>query len=601
MIRIKRFTIEKEIGKGGFGTVLLATDTLLKRKVALKVLHFTQTDNFEQEKETFLTEAQIIARLEHQNIVSVHDVIEDGGKLYIAMQFVEGESLADKLTQQKKIDVQTVSSALIDLIDALEYAHKHGVIHRDIKPANILVNVENEFILTDFGLAKIIEKDLSVKTAGIKGTPLYMAPEQVSGEGVDERSDLFSLSCVLYEIMTGEKPFHGRNIMSLGYKILHEDPCHLQSKSKLLAEPWKHFLAKGLAKSKIQRFQTAAEMKQAFINTVQMKSTVQSEQLCRSFTQTGVDIQKIEALSAPRSDQVPDVGPAEIEKLEKYVTDIGLQCDLSPPRFDTIIDLSSAFVADCTQYLQLLEKSIKREPAASSQHLSLYSISYLCQDLERKFSTANITQTDRVDLTGLLAQIQKNILMKAERLIQQEQQEENLEKTHSDQFFEGFVDSELYSESPQAVAWLENLTSKDELTVFETIGALLHKRQETFLEELYAMDRETQATILSVLWEKVDIIILEGRARSRSIFEAAVALTRDATLKMRWKHIYRLFSQSSQKSLHPRIIRDLLKSYPPEQRRIVGRALLIHPWTPYRQMALEILTPKDYWHVISHH
>ncbi|MFC1849304.1 serine/threonine protein kinase [candidate division CSSED10-310 bacterium] len=262
-----RYLVQKILGKGAFGSVLLAQDNLLKRNVALKVLHIGHEDKSSStaaKRDSLVKEARTIARFEHHNIVTIYDVTEEKHTLYIVMQFIEGENLADTLAREKIIDPYDTGDTLLSLLDALEYAHSNKVVHRDIKPANIMINKKGDYIFTDFGLAKILEKDVSIESGGgVKGTPGYMSPEQLNNEELDGRTDLFSFTCVLYEMTTGEKPFGGRNVASLFFNILRGTPRHLEPTSQELPLAWKIFLLKGLEKERIRRFKNAAEYKDA--------------------------------------------------------------------------------------------------------------------------------------------------------------------------------------------------------------------------------------------------------------------------------------------------------------------------------------------------
>jgi serine/threonine protein kinase len=221
-----RYEIQGEIGRGTMGVVYKALDPALGRAVALKTVHLAfsvpeaERANYE---ERFLSEARIAAALSHPGIVVVHDVGRDpeSGTLYIALEFLRGRTL-DELAVHP-MDWREALRITGAVAEGLDHAHSHGVVHRDVKPANIMVLASGEPKIMDFGIAKVPASNLT--TAGeFFGTPSYMAPEQAQGESVDARSDIFSLGCVLYLLLTGKRAFDGPNVPAILSKITHKDP-----------------------------------------------------------------------------------------------------------------------------------------------------------------------------------------------------------------------------------------------------------------------------------------------------------------------------------------------------------------------------------------
>ena len=209
-----RYRIERELGRGGMAVVFLAEDLRHHRLVALKVLRPELAQTLGPER--FLREIQIAAHLTHPHILPLHDsgTVEYGPGMpgpYYAMPYIEGESLRGRLTREKQLPLEDALQIARDVADALGYAHGSGVVHRDIKPENILFEAGHA-VVTDFGIARAIEAAGGEKltaTGLAVGTPIYMSPEQAAGEAVDGRSDLYSLGCVLYEMLVGEPPFTG--------------------------------------------------------------------------------------------------------------------------------------------------------------------------------------------------------------------------------------------------------------------------------------------------------------------------------------------------------------------------------------------------------
>ncbi len=207
------YAIEKQIGSGGMGEVYLAEDARLGRKVALKLLSPGLVGDSEP-RARFLREARLASALDHPNVCTVHEVGEAGGRLFIAMQYVEGETLR-RLVGGRPLPLDSLLSVALQVADALAEVHKAGIIHRDVKAGNIIVTPRGQAKVLDFGLAKFLEKaDGEAEThltltGAVMGTPASMSPEQARGERVDHRSDIFSFGCVLYEMATGQIPFKG--------------------------------------------------------------------------------------------------------------------------------------------------------------------------------------------------------------------------------------------------------------------------------------------------------------------------------------------------------------------------------------------------------
>ena len=216
---VSHYEIISRIGAGGMGEVYLARDTKLGRKVALKFLaaHSTSDDDAHAR---FLNEARTAAALDHPNICPIYEIDEDKGQTFIAMAYIEGETISHKV-HTHPLTVDEIQSIGIDIAQGLKGAHKKGVVHRDIKGANILITAEGQAKITDFGLAKLADVSKLTRTGVVLGTAAYMSPEQVRGESVDCRSDIWSLGVVLYEMVTGQLPFQGEKQQSVTHQILH--------------------------------------------------------------------------------------------------------------------------------------------------------------------------------------------------------------------------------------------------------------------------------------------------------------------------------------------------------------------------------------------
>jgi serine/threonine-protein kinase len=255
-----RYQIQREVGGGAMGAVYLALDTRLDRQVAIKTirldLHSTELDDF---RARFEREARATGRLNHPNIVIVYDSGVADSVAYIAMEFLSGTPLDDVIRLGAPLPVPEAAAIIAAVADALAYAHEQGVIHRDIKPSNI-VRLDNGLIkLTDFGIAQTPHGDLT-QTGVVLGTPKYMAPEQIAGQRVDGRADLFSLGCVFYELLTGHAPFMAPTLVSLMHTVLHTRPDSPQKWVGTLPRPALSILARCLGKEPRDRYATAGEL-----------------------------------------------------------------------------------------------------------------------------------------------------------------------------------------------------------------------------------------------------------------------------------------------------------------------------------------------------
>jgi len=253
-----KYRILEEIGHGGMGIVYKAEDMKLRRTVALKFLPPELNSNPEA-RERFVQEARAAAALSHPNICTIHEVDESEDKPFIAMEYVEGENLREKI-RKGPLPIEEALDITIQAAEGLEKAHQKGIVHRDIKSANIMETESGQAKIMDFGLAKLRGGSSLTGEGATIGTVAYMSPEQARGEKVDGRTDLWSLGVVLYEMLTGELPFTGERDVSILYSIVHEEPKPLKDKKPPIRAELLRVLGKALAKNRDSRYQTAAEM-----------------------------------------------------------------------------------------------------------------------------------------------------------------------------------------------------------------------------------------------------------------------------------------------------------------------------------------------------
>jgi serine/threonine protein kinase/tetratricopeptide (TPR) repeat protein len=249
---ISHYRILAKIGEGGMGVVYKAEDTKLRREVALKFLPKEFTADPEA-KERFVQEAQAAAALDHPNICTVHEIDEAEGQTFIAMAHIKGESLKDKIVSGP-LDISSALKIVIQVAEGLQEAHENGIIHRDIKPANIALTAKGQAKIMDFGLAKLSWGVDLTKTATIMGTVAYMSPEQAKGGKVDHRTDIWSLGAMLYEMLTGERPFKVTHDQAVLYAILNEDPVPITKIRKDIPQELEKIVKKSLEKDLKKRY-----------------------------------------------------------------------------------------------------------------------------------------------------------------------------------------------------------------------------------------------------------------------------------------------------------------------------------------------------------
>ncbi len=216
-----RYELEELVGSGGMSSVYRAHDKLLERTVALKILHeqFTRDDAY---VERFRREARAVAQLAHPNIVTVIDRGEQDGRQFIVFEYVDGMNLKELLDQEGRLDPREAIELSLQVARGLAFAHENGLVHRDVKPQNVLIDADGRAKVTDFGIAHALDVDGMTITGTIMGSSNYIAPEQARGEPVDEQSDIYSLGCVLYELLTGEVPFDGDNFVAVAMRHVNE-------------------------------------------------------------------------------------------------------------------------------------------------------------------------------------------------------------------------------------------------------------------------------------------------------------------------------------------------------------------------------------------
>lgn len=256
------YEIKKEIGRGGMGIVYKAVQLSLGREVAIKILppQLSLETEFVQR---FFREARSAANLKHPNIVTIHDVGEEKGTYYFAMEYLEGGSLEERIKKQGAFSLEEAESIISQIAGALDYAHNNGIIHRDIKPGNIIIDGEGRAVITDFGIAKAAYDQKLTKTGMSVGSPEYMSPEQVKGHEIDGRADIYSLGIVFYQMLCGKVPYTGDSAVSIAYLHVNEPIPSIRDKRKDLPPYLDSILQRLMAKDPGSRFQSGHELVKA--------------------------------------------------------------------------------------------------------------------------------------------------------------------------------------------------------------------------------------------------------------------------------------------------------------------------------------------------
>jgi predicted Ser/Thr protein kinase len=319
-VKLGRYEIVRELGKGAMGIVYLAKDPLIGRLVALKTIRpaaHGDDDEGHEFQQRFIREAQAAGILAHPAIVTVFDIGQDDstGMSFIAMEYVEGQNLKEVLAQGRPLTFDQIGDIVAQIADALDFAHAKGIVHRDVKPANIILLDGFRAKIMDFGIAKIASGAVNLTTTGqFLGTPNYMAPEQIKGAPVDGRTDIFALGICLYECLTRRKPFGGDSLTSISYKIVHEPFPPLREINPQIPDGFEDIAARCLAKDPTKRYQRAHDLGNALRAVARGESPIVAEPM-----------QVEETIVTRDRDRLPTVEVPFPEAVEAEETPAGVQ------------------------------------------------------------------------------------------------------------------------------------------------------------------------------------------------------------------------------------------------------------------------------------
>jgi len=306
----EKYEIVKEVGRGGMAIIYKAIQKNLEREVALKVLpqHFTHDEEY---LSRFHRESQEVAKLSHPNIITIYDEGEKNGTHFLAMEFLYGKDLQEKIKENGKLSPEFVVSTSVKIADALDYLHSKGLVHRDIKSSNIFITDEGRPVLMDFGIARTTGQTKLTQAGTIMGTPEYMSPEQAEGKELDGRSDLYGLGAVMYEALTGEVPFKADNPLTVIRKILDEPPQPARKSNSSVPKWLDELILISLSKNPNERFQRGKAFAQSLIEKKIILGEPQKQDFKTQKIILGSDTDKTQKLNLS---QVKEEYPSYSEK-----------------------------------------------------------------------------------------------------------------------------------------------------------------------------------------------------------------------------------------------------------------------------------------------
>jgi serine/threonine-protein kinase len=386
MEQLGKYRIDSILGKGAMGVVYKAFDPLIERVVALKTIRKEMFTEKEQADliGRFKNEAQAAGRLNHPNIVTVYDYGEDAESAYIAMEFVDGVGLDTLLAPERSTDLPRVLAWMGDLLGGLAYAHTRGVVHRDVKPANLLITRDGQVKISDFGIARI-ESSTLTQAGAMVGTPSYMSPEQFRGDAIDGRSDVFSAGIVLYQLLTGARPFSGTASIVM-QQILNEDPAPPSQALPALGTRFDAVLARAMAKLPEARYPSARAFHEALL------AAARNENADPDATRLANDDRTVLAPGMPAMPPLPPAPAAGVES--SAIT------TMTPWKREALPEVEASLARQIGPMARFLLKKVA-DRAEGLDHLSELLLPHIPSDLGREQFRQALAQIKRkLDATG---------------------------------------------------------------------------------------------------------------------------------------------------------------------------------------------------------
>lgn len=349
---IGRYRLTKTLGRGAMGVVYLGYDEAIDRQVAVKTIHraLLEGEDGAEWLERFRREVRAAGRCLHPNIVTVFEFGEENGIPYIVMEYVQGRELRDYLKERQPLPLANAVAVAVQVLHALDHAHACGVVHRDIKPGNIILLPDGQVKVSDFGIARVEATGGMTQHGMTVGTPSYMAPEQFGGREVDRRADLYATGVVLFETLTGVRPFAGGSASDLMYKVLHDIPSPVTRVNPRLPPEIDGVLAKALAKAPDQRFQSANQFIAALekLRLVEREAAVDGSTLLR--------VAPVQAPEPPPSSIPSGWDPVLLAQAERFLTEI------VGPVAKVLVRRTALQVSSAAELVQHLRASVPNEP-----------------------------------------------------------------------------------------------------------------------------------------------------------------------------------------------------------------------------------------------
>lgn len=563
-----RYRIVETLGEGAFGKVLHAEDCRLERRVAIKQLRSDRLD--EDSRARFSREAKILARMDHPNVVPIYDADILADPLYLVMKYVSGSTLK-QVACRIEPDEDWILDITKQLATGLAYIHQHGVVHRDIKPENIILENDERPILVDFGLSRSGHGAESLTESGrVLGTLIYMAPEALHGN-YSPSSDLYSLGATLYYLLFKETCFQSAEIGTLIQQIRSVRPRMLEQPPAALSNEMTTLVSRLLCKDPSRRFRSAGDLLD-FIES--WKGSPPGSTRALPLDLLGEKIEEIEGLARDSINALESSGAH-------------LESALAP------LSRLSRRSSDFLERIGQLSDDELHDPMIAALLASVQTVGRSVDERLRRKVDERIEGAE-----GPLHQLRTQLLDRAAALLARTTSDSSSDNAVSDFFTFDATPNSAWGN--REIDWQTALLSRNELDRHEGMLTLLGSERSSFLRLLPTLPKPDRSEILNALWLQADLLLLEGRMNAKEIFEGIIAHCDDQEQQhTRWVMLFSIF-RPCRSEPDPEMIRMALSTLPDDDRRVIGRSLLIHPKRELRDLACEVIEPRDYWAVVTH-